>query len=67
MLPSIPILKTFKIKIVKENMQYMKVEQHFLGDGQRQEGKAVRHNGGKFEKITMIHVYENSIIHAFIW
>lgn len=48
-------------------MQYMKVEQHFLGDGQRQEGKAVRDNGGKFEKITMMHVYENSIIHAFIW
>lgn len=48
-------------------MQYMKVEQHFLGDGQRQEGKAVRDNGGKFEKITMMRVYENSIIHAFIW
>lgn len=45
----------------------MKVKEHFLGDGQRQEGKTKIDNADKFEKITVMCVYENSTIHSFIW
>lgn len=48
-------------------MTDLKVEEHFWGDGQRREGETRRDNGGKFEKITMMFVYENIIIHSFIW